>query len=97
MTMQKILFLKSNKRLNPKGYGGLSNNTLKKYDLDFDYTKKENKNKLDRKEKSKDNLLRLYRVGNNNYNDKDRYIKKISDDELNLLFNKLKTRYSPQK
>ena len=52
---------------------------------------------MDRKEKSKDNLLRLYRVGNNNYNDKDRYIKKISDDELNLLFNKLKTRYSPQK
>ena len=182
MTMQKILFLKSNKRLNPKGYGGLSNNTLKKYDLDFDYTKKENsefinrrlknyfnlenyeqniknqawkkdlskmflglnnnndnfeyqeenendfgdynfvkrenkkegliflknffgrmksakrdKNKLDRKEKSKDNLLRLYRVGNHNYHDKDRYIKKISDDELNLLFNKLKIRYSPQK
>ena len=186
MTMQKILFLKSNKKLNPKGYGGLSNNTLKKYDLDFDYTKKENsefinrrlknyfnlenyeqniknqawkkdlskmflglnnnndnfdyvekndndfgeynfekrenkkegliflknffgrmksikkdKDKEYRKEKSKDNLLRLNKVGINflhdNDKDKDKYIKKISDEELNLLFNRLKLRYSPQK
>ena len=56
MTMQKILFLKSNKRLNPKGYGGLSNNTLKKYDLDFDYTKKENSEFINRRLKNYFNL-----------------------------------------
>lgn len=181
MTVQKMLFLKSNKKLNPKGYGWLSNSTLKKYDLDFDYTKensefinrrlknyfnlenyeqniknqawkkdlskmflglnnnnenldymeknendfgeynfekrekkkegliflrnffgrmksaKKDKRRLDRKENSKDNLLRLNKARNNNYHDKDKYVKKISNEELNLLFNKLKLKYSPQK
>jgi hypothetical protein len=58
---------------------------------------KRDKNKVYRKERSKDNLLRLNRVGDSYHHDKDKYIKMISDEELNLLFNKLKIKYSPQK
>lgn len=95
MTMQKMLFLKSNKKLNPKGYGGLSNNTLKKYDLDFDYTKKENSEFINRRLKNyfnlenyeqniknqawKKDLSKMF-LGLNNNNDNFEYVEKNEND-----------------
>ena len=95
MTMQKMLFLKSNKKLNPKGYGGLSINTLKKYDLDFDYTKKENSEFINRRLKNyfnlenyeqniknqawKKDLSKMF-LGLNNNNDNFEYVEKNEND-----------------
>ena len=62
----------------------------------FKQMKSIKKNKL-KKEIKKERAIKLNKYDNYNYNDKHFFEKKINDEEINFLINKLRNRYSPKK
>jgi hypothetical protein len=62
----------------------------------FKQMKSIKRNKL-RKDIKKEREIKLNKYDNYNYNDKHFFEKKINDEEINFLINKLRNRYSPKK
>ena len=64
----------------------------------FGQLKSVKKGKIQKKrDKSKENLLNLNKYEKYYYHNQDKYNKKVNEEELDLIFNRLKTKYSPQK
>ena len=64
----------------------------------FGQLKSVKKGKIHKKrDKSKENLLNLNKYEKYYYHNQDKYNKKVNEEELDLIFNRLKTKYSPQK
>lgn len=62
----------------------------------FKQMKSIKRNKL-RKDLKKERAIKLNKYDNYNYNDNHFFEKKINDEEINFLINKLRNRYSPKK